>query len=113
MATRNGESPSFERQRGYAADPRQIHANRARGTLREHGGMFDRTDASAFLQGDEIRGDRTWSRPFNLKYRFSAGEPVFEAALYIRDSDRIPLPDGEDWLRDEDGAKSCGSLFES
>ncbi|GAA5965564.1 hypothetical protein JCM8115_001576 [Rhodotorula mucilaginosa] len=52
-------------------------------------------------EGDEIRGDRTWSRPFNLKYRFSAGEPIFEAALYRRDSDCSSMPDGEDWLRDE------------
>lgn len=52
-------------------------------------------------EGDEIRGDRTWSRPFNLKYRFAAGEPVFKAALYIRDFDCISLHDGEDWLRDE------------
>lgn len=63
-----------------------------------------------YFQGDEIRGDRTWSRPFNLKYRFAAGEPVFKAALYIRDFDCISLHDGEDWLRDENGAKSLGSV---
>lgn len=35
MATRNGKPPNLERQRGHAADTRQIHANRARGTSRE------------------------------------------------------------------------------
>ncbi|GAA5984574.1 hypothetical protein JCM10908_003407 [Rhodotorula pacifica] len=56
-------------------------------------------------EGDDIYRGRSWTKPFNLKYRLAARKPVFEAALYVHNcSETSSSLDREVWLRDADGS---------